>query len=104
MALEPVPDLRFFVYMSNNHEEDSGMELPVGRIEVKAEGDLDLAGTLGISREAQVGFSDIRLTFSIEGNLSDEQLASLERKTERYCVVLQTIQSATAVTSTFTSS
>jgi uncharacterized OsmC-like protein len=81
----------------------ASMELPVGRIEVTAEGDLDLAGTLGISREVPVGFGEIRLNFRIEGNLTGEQLSSLERKTERYCVVLQTLQNGPAIRSTFAS-
>ena len=79
----------------------AAMELPVTRIEVKAEGDLDLAGTLGISRETAVGFTDIRLHFAIDGDLDDDQLASLERKTERYCVVLQTLATPPRVSSTF---
>jgi uncharacterized OsmC-like protein len=58
---------------------------------VKAEGDLDFRGTLGVDKSAQVGFSDIRLSFELESDASEEQLATLLRLTERYCVVLQTL-------------
>ena len=59
---------------------------------VTAEGDLDVRGTLGVSKEAPVGFRDIRLRFHLETDASDEQRASLLRLTERYCVVLQTLR------------
>ena len=58
---------------------------------VKAEGDLDFRGTLGVSRDAPVGFRDIRLEFSLDSDASDEQLDNLLRLTERYCVVFQTL-------------
>ena len=58
---------------------------------VKAEGDLDFRGTLGVDKSAPVGFSDIRLSFELESDASEEQLATLLRLTERYCVVLQTL-------------
>ena len=61
---------------------------------VKAEGDLDFRGTLGVARDAPVGFRDIRLQFELDTNASDEQLATLLKLTERYCVVLQTLRSA----------
>ena len=59
---------------------------------VLAEGDLDFRGTLGVAKEALVGFSDIRLTFELDGDLSDEERANLMRLTERYCVVYQTLR------------
>lgn len=58
---------------------------------VRAEGDLDFRGTLGVDKSAPVGFSDIRLSFELESDASEEQLATLLRLTERYCVVLQTL-------------
>jgi uncharacterized OsmC-like protein len=58
---------------------------------VKAEGDLDFRGTLGVDKSAAVGFSDIRLCFELESDASEDQLATLLRLTERYCVVLQTL-------------
>ena len=59
---------------------------------VRAEGDLDFRGTLGVAKEAPVGFRDIRLSFDIDGDLSEEQRATLMRLTERYCVVYQTLR------------
>jgi uncharacterized OsmC-like protein len=58
---------------------------------VHAEGDLDFRGTMSVDKETPVGFTDIRLRFAIESDASDEQLASLLRLTERYCVVFQTL-------------
>jgi uncharacterized OsmC-like protein len=72
-----------------------GLEIRDAR--VKAEGDLDFRGTLGVDKEAPVGFRDIRLSFDIDGDLSEEQLASLLKLTERYCVVYQTLKSAPPV-------
>lgn len=68
------------------------MGLAVRSIDVVVEGDLDLRGTLGIDREVPVGFTDIRLNLHVEGDIDDEQLASFQRKVERYCVVLQTLR------------
>ena len=58
---------------------------------VHAEGDLDWRGTLSVDREAPVGFSRIRLRFDLTSDASDDELATLERLTERYCVVYQTL-------------
>jgi len=58
---------------------------------VRTEGDLDFRGTLGVSKEAPVGFQNIRLMFDLKTNASEEQLATLMRLTERYCVVFQTL-------------
>ena len=58
---------------------------------VTAEGDLDFRGTLGLDREAPVGFREIRLRFDVQSDASDEDLAKLLETTERYCVVLQTL-------------
>ncbi|HWP91972.1 MAG TPA: OsmC family protein [Thermodesulfobacteriota bacterium] len=67
-----------------------GIELRKGT--VSAEGDLDFRGTLGVSKEAPVGFKNIRLHFDLDTNASPEQLTSLLRLTERYCVVYQTLR------------
>ena len=67
-----------------------GVELRDGT--VTAEGDLDFRGTLAVSKEAPVGFQRIRLRFELDTDASDEQLASLIRLTERYCVVYQTLR------------
>src|SRR3954447_20684598 len=64
---------------------------------VKAEGDIDFRGTLGVSKEALVGFKTIRLYFLLNTNASVEQLATLLKLTERYCVVYQTINRGTAI-------
>jgi uncharacterized OsmC-like protein len=61
---------------------------------VHAEGDLDFRGTLGVAKDAPVGFRDIRLTFDLESSASEDELATLIKLTERYCVVLQTLRSA----------
>ena len=59
---------------------------------VKAEGDIDFRGTLGVAKEAPVGFTEIRLGFDIDGDLAPDDLAKLIRLTERYCVVYQTLR------------
>jgi uncharacterized OsmC-like protein len=64
---------------------------------VTAEGDLDFRGTLGVAKDAPVGFSDIRLRFHLDTNASEEQLAALLKLTERYCVVLQTLRNSPRV-------
>jgi uncharacterized OsmC-like protein len=58
---------------------------------IHAEGDLDWRGTMSVDREVPVGFREIRLRFELSGDASDEELATLERLTERYCVVFQTL-------------
>jgi uncharacterized OsmC-like protein len=68
---------------------------------VRAEGDLDFRGTLGVDRDAPVGFSAIRLSFELNTDADDEQLAALQRLTERYCVVYQTLTAAPALSTTF---
>lgn len=70
----------------------TAMSIPTRSIEALAEGDLDLAGTLGVSRDVPVGFEEIRLTLKVNApDATDEQLQDLYEKTERYCVVLQTL-------------
>jgi uncharacterized OsmC-like protein len=66
-----------------------GVELRDASLE--AEGDLDFRGTLGVSKEAPVGFQDIRLRISLDTDASDEDVSKLIRLTERYCVVYQTL-------------
>lgn len=68
---------------------------------VYAEGDLDFRGTLGVSKEAPVGFSDIRLHFDIDTDASEEQLATLLKLTERYCVVYQTLRGTPTLTADY---
>jgi uncharacterized OsmC-like protein len=61
---------------------------------VHAEGDLDFRGTLGVDRGAPVGFREIRLTFDLDTTAGEDEVATLVRLTERYCVVLQTLRSS----------
>jgi uncharacterized OsmC-like protein len=61
---------------------------------VRAEGDLDFRGTLGVAKDAPVGFKNIRLHFQLDTDASPDQLATLIRLTERYCVVYQTLRSS----------
>jgi len=68
---------------------------------VTAEGDLDFKGTLGVSKEVSVGFKDIRLKFELELDATDDQLASLAKLTERYCVVYQTLMKGVNVKTEF---
>ncbi|MEQ9638999.1 MAG: OsmC family protein [Alphaproteobacteria bacterium] len=72
----------------------TAMELDIGEARVKAEGDLDVRGTLGVAKDAPVGFRDIRMTFEIGGDLTQEQRDTLLKLTERYCVVYQTLLQA----------
>ena len=78
----------------------TALELPLRDAKVTAEGDLDFRGTLGVDREAPVGFRALRLAFDLDGDLSEEQLGTLIKLTERYCVVYQTLRSGPPVTVT----
>jgi uncharacterized OsmC-like protein len=70
----------------------AAMGIPTERIEVTVEGELDLRGTLGISKDVPVGFESIRLQFDIAApQATPEQLRGLREKTEQYCVVMQTL-------------
>jgi uncharacterized OsmC-like protein len=71
----------------------TALEIPVRSGKVHAEGDLDFRGTLGVAKDAPVGFTDIRLRFELETDASADQLATLQKLTERYCVVYQTLRS-----------
>jgi uncharacterized OsmC-like protein len=65
--------------------------IPLRDATIRAEGDLDFRGTLGVSKDVSVGFKQIRLNFDLDTDASEEQLATLIRLTERYCVVYQTL-------------
>lgn len=75
----------------------TALSIPVHGGTVRAEGDLDFRGTLGVSRDAPVGFRDIRLRFDLDTEAAPEQLEQLLKLTERYCVVYQTLRSAPPV-------
>jgi uncharacterized OsmC-like protein len=70
----------------------TALAIPLRSGRVLAEGDLDFRGTLGVAKDAPVGFSDIRLRFDLDTDASEEQLATLLKLTERYCVVYQTLR------------
>jgi uncharacterized OsmC-like protein len=76
----------------------TALEIPLRAGKVRVEGDLDFRGTLGVAKEAPVGFRDIRLGFELDTDASEEQLATLLRLTERYCVVYQTLRNPPAIT------
>ncbi|GBD18148.1 hypothetical protein HRbin27_00640 [bacterium HR27] len=77
----------------------TALGIPYRRISVAAEGDLDLRGTLGVSREVPVGFQAIRLLVEIDApEATPEQLANLREKTEQFCVIYQTLRQPPAVT------
>src|SRR6476620_2848779 len=72
-----------------------GIDIRDGSVE--AEGDLDFRGTLGVAKDAPVGFRDIRVKFSLDSDATEEQLNNLFRLTERYCVVYQTLRNPPAL-------
>jgi uncharacterized OsmC-like protein len=75
----------------------TSLEITVNAGQVVAEGDLDFRGTLSVAKDAPVGFRAIRLTFDLDTEADDEQLATLVRLTERYCVVFQTLSHTPAL-------
>lgn len=77
-----------------------GLDVPSGQ--VRAEGELDFRGTLGVDRDVPVGFSAIRLSFELDTDADEEQLATLRKLTERYCVVYQTLAATPALSTTLT--
>jgi uncharacterized OsmC-like protein len=76
----------------------TALEIPLAAGEVRAQGDLDFRGTLGVDREAPVGFSEIRLSFELDTHADAEALAKLLELTERYCVVYQTLANGPVLT------
>ena len=76
----------------------TSLEIPVAG-SVHAEGDLDFRGTMAVDRDVPVGFGAIRLRFELESEASEEQLETLLRLTERYCVVLQTLTNSPRISS-----
>ena len=79
-----------------------GVDIKGGTI--KAAGDLDFKGTLGVSKESPVGFKNIRLSFHLDTDATDEQIANVKKLTERYCVVYQTLINGIAVETQYHSS
>jgi uncharacterized OsmC-like protein len=82
----------------------AAMQIPVEGIEVRVQGDLDLQGTLGLSKTVPVGFEEIRLNFDVKApQATAEQLAALKAKTEQYCVVMRTLLDPPKIASTWSS-
>ena len=79
----------------------TSLQIPISSGRVRAEGDLDFRGTLGVDRDAPVGFAAIRLTFELDTDADAEQLALLQKLTERYCVVYQTLASGPDLATSF---
>ena len=76
----------------------AAMGVPIEQIRVDVEGEMDLRGTLGISKDTPVGFQDIHATFNISApQATPEQLAALKEKTEQYCVVMRTLAQPPAI-------
>lgn len=79
-----------------------GIEINTGTL--RAEGDLDFRGTLGVSKEVPVGFKSIRLIIDLDTSATEEQIASLKKLTDRYCVVYQTLANGVPVETTYATS
>jgi uncharacterized OsmC-like protein len=75
----------------------TALEIPLKSAAISAEGDLDFRGTLGVAKDAAVGFSHIRLRFDLDTDAAQDKLDQLLKLTERYCVVYQTIKSGPPV-------
>ncbi len=76
----------------------TSLEFDLKNAQVKAEGDLDFRGTLGVAKDAPVGFSEIRLSFDIDTTEPKDRLETLLKLTERYCVVFQTLNQKPVLT------
>src|SRR5258708_38153699 len=75
----------------------TALSIPLRGATITAEGDLDFRGTLGVSKDGPVGFKEIRLNFDLDTDATDEQVATLIRLAERYCVVYQTLSQPAAI-------
>ncbi|HLS87561.1 MAG TPA: OsmC family protein, partial [Burkholderiales bacterium] len=75
----------------------TALEIPLRGASVSAEGDLDFRGTLGVDKQAPVGFTEIRLRFDVDTDAAQDQLDQLLKLTERYCVVYQTLAKGPAL-------
>jgi len=76
----------------------TALGIPLRNATIRAEGDLDFRGTLGVSKDVPVGFKQIRLNFDLDTDASEDQIATLIRLTERYCVVYQTLTHPAEIT------
>jgi uncharacterized OsmC-like protein len=76
----------------------TALDIPIRGGQVKAEGDLDFRGTLGVSKDVPVGFRAVRLHFDLDTDATAEQQATLMKLTERYCVIYQTLKQPPSLT------
>ena len=76
----------------------TAMSIPLRGGTVSAEGDVDFSGTLGVRKDVPIGFESIRLSFQLDTDASAEQLSTLLKLTERYCVIYQTLQNPASIT------
>ena len=81
----------------------TALEIPLQSASISASGDLDFRGTLGVSKEVPVGFKNINLHFDLKTDASQEQIQSLIKLTERYCVVFQTLKNTPELSVTVSS-
>ena len=82
----------------------TAMEIPIRKGIVTAEGDLDFRGTLGVAKDAEIGFKEIRLKFDVDTDATPEQIETLLKLTKRYCVIYQTLQKPAVINTTLTKS
>jgi uncharacterized OsmC-like protein len=75
----------------------TAMSIPLRGGTISAEGDLDFRGTLGVNKEVPIGFKAVRLKFNLDTDASPDQVASLLKLTERYCVIYQTLKNALSI-------
>jgi uncharacterized OsmC-like protein len=78
----------------------TAMEIPLRGGQIVVEGDMDFRGTLGVSKDVPVGFTDIRLTITLDTDATQEKIDTLVRLTKRYCVVYQTLEKSPKITTT----
>ena len=78
----------------------TAMGVPFRSVQVVVEGDGDFRGTLGLAKDVPVGIADIRLRFDVDSEATDEQLATLLKLTERYCVIFQTLRTPPTLSAT----
>lgn len=78
----------------------TAMDIPIRGGRIIAEGDMDFRGTLGVSKDVPVGFTDIRLTITLDTDAPQEKIDNLVRLTKRYCVVYQTLEKSPRITTT----
>lgn len=79
----------------------TAIDIEIKDVTIKAEGDIDFRGTLGVSKEVDVGFTAIRLSFDLDTDIEAEKIQTLAKLTERYCVVYQTLKKGNQITTAY---